>query len=783
MTSEFEEIAREIENGRTGKNTSVPVGFPKLNKYIAIRKKIMTLVFGSTGCMSKGTKVIMSDGSYRNVEDVKVGDELMGPDSQPRKVLELKRGTDQMYWIRQNKGIDYRVNSDHILHLRRIRKKIINKKTIPGQLHILANKRKRVVIYGEQEVSTVNISVKDILKKPKNYLHDWLGYKVGIDFLNKDVEIDPYLLGMWLGDGTSSKPEITSADSEVVEYIQKWASAHGCRVTKRGEYSYNIVSDPKVLQITGDTIVEYNSLTDAANTVGTNQTYLSACIDKEKIAKGSKWQWKNNENPLTKFLTSTNLLNNKHIPENYVKNSRTIRLGVLAGIIDSDGSKDENGGYSITLKSKILAEDVVYLSRSLGYYTSIAPKKATMKRQDNSIYECQVYRITINGNNLYEIPCIIPRKKIATQSTRVTDALSTGIKIEKDIVDEYYGFTLSGDNLFLLEDMTVTHNSGKSSFTYEAWILNTHDWWVANNRSTPVKVKPILFSFERSKIYTKTKWLTRKIYKDTGILIPIGKMLGWWQETITHDEHDLILMYEDYINDLMEYVTVVEGATNPTGCYRYIKDFAESRGRIEQISEKKKLYIPDNENEIVIPIIDHIGLIRLEKGCNNKKEAIDKLTEYSQEWRDWYGYSPVFVAQINRELGSVQYQKMGEFEPTVDQIKESGTPAEAADVILSLFDPLRYNTSDVGGYEARKFINPETGSKPFRSVKILKNTYGSDGIRAGMVMQGETGIFRELVKKDQMTEEIYNQVINGSYFSPQEEPQYQKKSGFSFGKQ
>ena len=153
--------------------------------------------------------------------------------------------------------------------------------------------------------------------------------------------------------------------------------------------------------------------------------------------------------------------------------------------------------------------------------------------------------------------------------------------------------------------------SGKSSFTYDAWILNTHDWWVANNRSTPIKVKPILFSFERSKIYTKTKWLTRKIYKDTGILIPIGKMLGWWQETITPDEHDLILMYEDYINDLMEYVTVVEGATNPTGCYRYIKEFAESRGRVEQISEKKKLYIPDNENEIVIPIIDHIGLVRV----------------------------------------------------------------------------------------------------------------------------------------------------------------------------
>lgn len=324
--------------------------------------------------------------------------------------------------------------------------------------------------------------------------------------------------------------------------------------------------------------------------------------------------------------------------------------------------------------------------------------------------------------------------------------------------------------------------SGKSSLTHDAWILNTYDWWVMNDRKTSMKIKPILFSFERSKIYTKTKWLTRKIYKDNGVLIPIGKMLGWWEEKLTADEHDLVLMYEDYINDLMEYVNVIEGATNPTGCYRYMKEYAESHGKVEHIDGKKKVYIPDNENEIVIPIIDHIGLVRLEKGCENKKAAIDKLTEYSQEWRDWYGYSPVFVAQINRELGSVQYQKMTQFEPTIDQIKESGTPAEAADVIISLFDPLRYNTGDVGGYEARKFINPETGSKPFRSVKILKNTYGADGIRVGTVMQGPSGLFKELPRKDQMTEEIYAQVVDGSYFNLQEQPQYQKKTGFSFNK-
>jgi len=306
--------------------------------------------------------------------------------------------------------------------------------------------------------------------------------------------------------------------------------------------------------------------------------------------------------------------------------------------------------------------------------------------------------------------------------------------------------------------------SGKSSLVHDAWILNPFDWYMENKHTTKLKITPILFSYERSKIYTKTKWLARKIFKDHGKLIPIGKMLGWWSNNrLTPDEHDLIMMYEDYINELCEFVIIKEGADNPTGSYKFIKKFAEERGKIEQVSEYNKVYIPNNPYELVIPIVDHIGLVRMERGYTTKKEAIDKLTEYAQEWRDFFGYTPVFVAQITRELGSVQYQKMDSFEPTVDQIKESGAPGEAADVIMSLFDPIRYNTT-VPGYDANKLVNKETGAKHFRSVKILKNTYGEDSIRVGCAFHGATGMFKELPHRDKMTEDIYSSVLSGAYF-------------------
>lgn len=69
--------------------------------------------------MAPGSKVIMADGSLRSIEDVSVGDLLMGPDSKPRTVLKLFRGREQMYRVKQTSAQDYVVNGAHILVLRK----------------------------------------------------------------------------------------------------------------------------------------------------------------------------------------------------------------------------------------------------------------------------------------------------------------------------------------------------------------------------------------------------------------------------------------------------------------------------------------------------------------------------------------------------------------------------------------------------------------------------------------------------------------------------------------
>jgi replicative DNA helicase len=303
--------------------------------------------------------------------------------------------------------------------------------------------------------------------------------------------------------------------------------------------------------------------------------------------------------------------------------------------------------------------------------------------------------------------------------------------------------------------------TGKTAFVHDAYILNPFDDWIAKGKPK-ARVKPILFSMERSKIYTQAKWLSRKIFLDNGILIPIGKMLGWWEEKLTLNEKNLVDTYSDYINELCEFVDVIEGAQNPTGIYKYVKAYAEKQGRIEEIDEYHKIYIPNNEDEVVEPIVDTFGLMKTEKGMS-KKEAIDKGSEYFQIFRDFYGMSPIGISQVNRDLSNPIYQKIDNIEPNLDQVKESGRMAEDGDIVISLFQPSRYKTND-SLYDVSLFINPETGGDFFRKVKILKNTYGEADIPIGMAFMGAIGKFNELPRKTDMQNFDYSTLFNNSYF-------------------
>lgn len=341
-------------------------------------------------CHGKDTPIKMYDGSVKMVQDVKVGELLMGDDSTKRVVKSLASGVGNIYKIipTNKKAQPWTVNEDHIISC----------------------KSSKPALFKKYQVGDVlNIPIKDYLNFSPCFKRHLSMYRVGVEYKEQHHDIHPYLLGAWLGDGSSNEPEITNVDHEIIDWL----------------YKKYVVTKKKCKNRTPSFYIKSG---------------------------------------MRAFFRNKNLLKNKHIPSDYMVDSRKNRLELLAGLIDTDGSRDmkkNRRGYEIIQKREDLAIQIKELASSLGFYASLRPKKTTMKRKDGTIYRCISYRVNIYGWNLYDIPCRVSRKKIPRDIStwNSKDPMRYGFKVEFDRVDNYYGFNISGNHLYLLGDYTVTHNT------------------------------------------------------------------------------------------------------------------------------------------------------------------------------------------------------------------------------------------------------------------------------------------------------------------------------------
>lgn len=387
-------------------------------KVFGLKKRIRAV---AGGCLGKGTLVRMFDLSLKKVEDIRVGDCLLGVDGKPRNVLTLCRGESSMYRVEQKKGISYTVNNEHLLVLED--QGTDKRKTVNG---------KRIYIGRDHKKGFHKIRADDFYNEScKSTERRFKGIKVGVNFDKQEVSLDPYYLGLWLGDGTSRNAYITNVDKEVLDYL------------------YNEVPD-----IYDVSVYRLDKVTTAI------------------VKRKGKY------NDIVQRLKKLDLIKNKHIPIQYIKNDRETRLRLLAGLIDSDGclTRDSKSkrpkGYSIVQKNERLAKDILLLVRSLGYYSNIRTRISRMNRTDGSIYKCRTYSISFTMQDYSELPVKIERKFFNYKNDK-RNCLRSSIRLEKLAKDKYYGFELDGDHLFLLEDFTVTHNTSASkTISILVWLID-----------------------------------------------------------------------------------------------------------------------------------------------------------------------------------------------------------------------------------------------------------------------------------------------------------------------
>ena len=397
-------------------------------------------------------------------------------------------------------------------------------------------------------------------------------------------------------------------------------------------------------------------------------------------------------NSLQGKLRELNLINNKHIPHKYIANSKKNRLELLAGLIDSDGYYDKKHNvFEIVQKNYKLAKDIEYLANTLGFRVSFREKKATIK---DIGYESRVYRVRIVGN-LDSIPTKIERKK-ARKLVAKRDYTHTGIKVEKDKVDEYYGFTLDGNNLFLLEDMTVTHNT--------ALVLNMALKAIERNEGVA------FFSLEMPAEQLMIRMLSAKTS------IPLQALrVG----NLKDDEWSRL---SSAVDDMSRRKFFVDD-----GGYATIHHV---RSKLRKLKSQHP--------EISMAIIDYLQLMSGESRSHaGRQQEISEISRGLKQLARELEIPIIALSQLNRSLESRENKR-----PMLSDLRESGAIEQDADIILFVYRDDVYREAK----EKEKEMKAKAEGKEYVSTYRRKEEEETELI-IGKQRNGPTGTVDLLFQK------------------------------------
>lgn len=338
----------------------------KMNK----RGILLYHAVGSGKCMAKDTPILMYNGTIKLIQDINPGDYIMGDDGNSRKIISFTTGKDKMYDVLYKDNI-YTVNEEHILVLKAPSYPtlecddngyyiyyILNNTLLKTTFTSQSKESATIFLNSIKWEQIIEISVSNYLMLPDSVKKILKGFKAPVEFPYKQCMIDPYYIGLWLG--------------------------------------------------------------DKCNNENVNNIYFY------------------------KELKRLNLINNKHIPMLYKCNSRKMQLKLLAGILDVASIYSKNNGFELRFNiNSQMTSDIVYICNSLGLLTRVS-------------YNNIKSRILIYGQGINDIPVLEFKKLIETKES-ILDGYDIEVKYKN--IDNYYGFTISGNGRYLLGDFTVTHNT------------------------------------------------------------------------------------------------------------------------------------------------------------------------------------------------------------------------------------------------------------------------------------------------------------------------------------
>lgn len=366
---------------------------------------------------------ILTPSGWTTMGDLNVGDNVIGSDGKATRIKFMSDIVDRpVYEIETEDGRKTECDGEHLWTV-----------------------RKMTNVKNKYETLTIN----DLLDRGLYYDRKpdyrngkkYKEYKFAIDtckpieFKEKELPIEPYFLGLWLGDGTASSVDITSEDVEVENYLKGYADRLGLKFKKKKDKGN-------------------------ADTLSITRGYTGGI----------------NRFSLQGELRKLGVLNNKHIPEEYLLGSIEQRKALLEGLMDSDGTTS-SGTLSFSNKNERIVDGLIDLVRSLGGRASKSKAK-TFCYYNGERKECDYYRVSILFTDY--TPFKIIKKKDKHKLSNHTFSRIVNIKLVGNKLGRCIG--ISNENgLYITDDYLLTHNSSLAKikiihsivYDYKKYILWT----------------------------------------------------------------------------------------------------------------------------------------------------------------------------------------------------------------------------------------------------------------------------------------------------------------------
>ena len=596
----------EEAQARGGSITGLSTGFTDLDKLTSGLQPADMIVLAGRPSMGKELQndslVYMLDGTSKRIGDIMVGDIVASIDGGNSAVVGVfPQGVKDIYKVTFSDGRSVNAGIDHLWEVK-----------FKGW--------KSPKVLSTKEV----IELMDVPAKRNRLAIPLCSGDFGVD---EDLTIDPYLLGVLIGDGGLSGGgiRVSNSDDFIIEKIS------------------GLVGDLSLKHVCG--------------------------VDYSISGKRGKGTWIMRE--LSGFGLLGKRSHEKFIPDRYLSSSRSSRVSLMNGLIDTDGTVEVKGAMTYTTTSEILSNQVLSLARSLGYWAKLKSRITKYTYNGELKTGKRSYTITIQGEKMSELVSL-PRKKDRLLNRKSARNMNlTFSSIEKVGLDECTCISVSHKrSLFLTDGYIATHN------TTIAMNIADH---VAQTSGKHVMV----FSLEMPE-----DQLTRRLLASNGMV------------SLTH-LNNADISDEDWGRLSM--------ATGRLMTSKMLIDDAGGLTPAELRSRAKKAH---KEHELGLIVIDYLGKLRVPSLAGNRNLEISEISQSVKELAKELNIPIIVLSQLNRGL-----EQRADKRPINSDLRDSGSIEQDADLIMFVYRDEVYHDDSADKGTAELIIGKQRNG-PLGKVRL-----------------------------------------------------------------